>query len=122
MIRLTIPTLAGKLATATGLLATKRRDLDRAVGDATGTIPPDDATNGLTTLEAWLGERTRSVGVYEDRLRRNDGERGRVDVMRREMEDAAAEHATWADVDRAIGSAIGATFRQHAQETPSRRL
>ena len=32
------------------------------------------------------------------------------------MEEAAAEHVTWADVDWAIGSANSATFRQHAQE------
>ena len=115
-MRSTIVALDGKLATAMGLLATRRQDLERAVSEAPGTALPDDATERLAALGAGVGERTRSVGVFEDRLRRDDGERSKVDVMRREMEEAAAEHATWADVDRAIGSANGATFRQHAQE------
>ncbi len=36
--------------------------------------------------------------------------------MRQEMDEAAAEYATWTDVDEAIGSANGASFRQYAQE------
>lgn len=94
VVRSTILTLVGKLAMGTGLLATRRKNLEQAVGDAPGTTSPDDATKGLTALEAWLGERTRSVGAYEDRLRCDDGERGRVDAMRRQTEDVTAEHAT----------------------------
>ncbi|WP_237481245.1 AAA family ATPase [Lichenibacterium dinghuense] len=115
-VRSNIVTLDGKLATAMGLLATRQQDLDRAVTEAPGTALPEDATERLAALDAGVGERTRSVGVFEDRLRRDDGERGKVDAMRREMEEVAAEHATWADVNRAIGSANGATFRQYAQE------
>ena len=115
-VRSNIVTLDGKLATAMGLLNTRQQDLEQALGEAPRTALPDDATERLATLDAGVSERTRSVGVFEDRLQRDDGERGKVDAMRREMEEAAAEHATWADVNQAIGSGNGATFRQNAQE------
>ena len=99
-----------------GCSNTRQQDLEQALSEAPRTALPDDATERLATLDAGVSERTRSVGVFEDRLQRDDGERGKVDAMRREMEGAAAEHATWADVNQAIGSGNGATFRQNAQE------
>ncbi|MGI3904008.1 MAG: AAA family ATPase [Janthinobacterium lividum] len=115
-LRSTITTLEDAFRSVAGLLATRRQDLDRVVLEAIGTPLPDDAVEQLAVLEETVGERTRQIGGLEDRLRRDDGERSRGDAIRQECNDARAEHETWADVDAAIGSASGATFRQYAQE------
>ena len=115
-VRSTIATLDNAYSLAAGLLATRRQDFERAVQDAPETTVPEDAPDRLLALEGALSERIRQIGVYEDRLRRDDGERSRGDAIRQEWDEAKAEHATWADVDEAIGSSSGATFRQQAQE------
>ena len=115
-LRTALTVLEDGLRTATGLLFTRRQDLERVAREASGTALPDDAADRLLALEDTVDERIRQIGVAEDRMRRDDGERGKVDALRTEMDGAAADHATWSDVDEAIGSANGATFRQYAQE------
>ena len=115
-LRSTITSFAEAFRIAAGLLATRREDLERVARDAPGTPLPDDASDRLALLEDTVGERNRLIGVLEDRLRRDAGERGKVEALRDEMDLAAADHATWSDVDGAIGSANGAAFRQYAQE------
>ena len=115
-LRSTVNSFAEAFRIAAGLLATRREDLERVARDAPGTPLPDDASDRLAFLEDTVGERNWLIGVLEDRLRRDAGERGKVEALRDEMDLAAADHATWSDVDGVIGSANGAAFRQHAQE------
>ncbi len=83
-LRSTITTLADAFRTAAGLLATRRQDLERLAREAPGTLLPEDASERLAELEGTVGERTRQIGVFEDRLRRDDGERSRGDAIRQE--------------------------------------
>ncbi len=108
--------LAEALRDAEGTLGTRCRDLEQARVEATGTTVPDDAADRLRVLDDGIAGHTRQVGVHEDRIRRDDGERGRADAMMAELEAVAAEHTTWAEVDAAIGSANGDAFRRVAQE------
>ena len=107
---------ADALRDAEGTLATRSRDLESARVEAGGATVPDDAADRLRALNEEVDGRTRQLGVHEDRIRRDDGERGKAGAMQAEMDAAEVEHATWAEVDAAIGSANGDVFRRVAQE------
>ena len=108
--------LATALRDAEGTLGTRCRDLELARVEAAGSTVPDDAADRLRAFDEGVAGHTRQVGVHEDRLGRDDTERGRAGAMQADMDAAAAEHATWAEVDTAIGSANGDVFRRVAQE------
>lgn len=108
--------LANALRDAEGTLATRCRDVELARVEAEGAAVPDDAVDRLRDLDEGVEGYTRQLGVQENRIRRDDGERGKAGAMQAEMDAAAAGHATWAEVDAAIGSANGDAFRRVAQE------
>ena len=111
-----VAAIADALRDAEGTLGLRCRDLQLARVEAGGSTVPDDAADRLRALDESVADQTRQLGVQEDGIRRDDGERGKAGAMKAEMDVAAAEHSTWAEVDAAIGSANGDVFRRVAQE------
>ena len=83
--------LAEVLRDAEGTLGTRCRDSDLARVEAEGSTVPDDAADRFRVLDEGVAGQTRQLGVHEDRLRRDDGERGKAGAMQAEMDAAAAE-------------------------------